>query len=192
MTYEIHNVNESISTNSSEHKRVRPSQPTIDIIPGSSKLSYRLQRHSPHLLDLPVTRLSDSDTVGSLPSLTLLQTWFICSGAVTMRWSLLTFIPVLALLQSTSGHPARCSAAAPGKALYLITNDQINKVVALRIGSDGSLSQGTSTATGGSGSNSIDGSTQQPAAPDALVSQGSLTVAGNVGCTIHGMLPTIH
>ncbi|KIW16325.1 hypothetical protein PV08_06376 [Exophiala spinifera] len=66
-----------------------------------------------------------------------------------------------------------------GKAIYLITNDQTNSVVALPIGADGKLSNGSVTATGGSGSNSIDSSNGMPAAPDALVAQSSLTRAGN-------------
>jgi len=83
------------------------------------------------------------------------------------------------LLATVSGRPQGCKPAAPaGKAIYLITNEQTNKVVALPIGVDGMLSKGTSIATGGAGSNSIDGSTKKPAAPDALVSQGALTIAG--------------
>jgi hypothetical protein len=62
----------------------------------------------------------------------------------------------------------------------LITNDQSNSVVALPVGSDGTLSKGTLTPTGGEGSNTIDGATNQPAAPDALVAQSSLTRVGNV------------
>ena len=68
-----------------------------------------------------------------------------------------------------------------GKAIYLISNDQSNNVVALPIdATSGMVSAGTCTATGGAGSNSIDGSTNQPAAPDALISQSALTLAGNV------------
>ena len=69
---------------------------------------------------------------------------------------------------------------ASGQALYLISNEATNSVVALRIGADGRLSAGASTKTGGSGANGIDGSTNQPAAPDALFSQSALTVAGKV------------
>lgn len=69
---------------------------------------------------------------------------------------------------------------ATGKAVYLMTNDATNNVVALPIGVKGMLSTGTCTPTGGAGSNAIDGSTNEPSAPDALVSQSALTVAGNV------------
>ena len=71
-------------------------------------------------------------------------------------------------------------AAATGKAIYFLTNDAENAVVALAIGSDGLLSKGTTTKTGGAGSNSISGATGQKAAPDALVGQSALTVVGQV------------
>ncbi|KAJ9608225.1 hypothetical protein H2200_007213 [Cladophialophora chaetospira] len=67
----------------------------------------------------------------------------------------------------------------PAKAIYLITNDASNAVAAVPIGADGTLSKGTLTATGGAGGNSIDGATKEPAAPDALVGQSALTIAGN-------------
>lgn len=66
-----------------------------------------------------------------------------------------------------------------GKAVYLITNDAQNSVVALPISADGTLEKGTITPSGGKGSNSLDAQ-KQPAAPDALVSQSALTIAGNV------------
>ncbi|EXJ86611.1 hypothetical protein A1O3_03564 [Capronia epimyces CBS 606.96] len=69
-------------------------------------------------------------------------------------------------------------APAQPRAIYIITNDQTNSVVALPVAADGTLSTGTVTATGGQGSNSVDGS-NQPAAPDALDAQSSLTLVGN-------------
>lgn len=79
---------------------------------------------------------------------------------------------------------AACQAAARsptvGKAIYFLTNDAQNAVVALPIAADGTLSNGTVTATNGAGSNAIDGTTNQTSAPDALVGQSSLTIAGNV------------
>ncbi|KAB5525524.1 hypothetical protein GE09DRAFT_1229330 [Coniochaeta sp. 2T2.1] len=83
---------------------------------------------------------------------------------------------VALLPQAVLGLPAACSAV--GKAVYLISNGPENNVIALPIGADGTLSKGSSIATGGAGSNSVDSATNQPAAPDALVSQGSLTLAG--------------
>jgi hypothetical protein len=89
-----------------------------------------------------------------------------------------------------------CSHAAPtqrhgfsfkhqkaAQAIYLITNDASNAVAAVPIGADGMLSAGTVTPTGGDGANLINGATNEPAAPDALFSQSSLTIAGNVSDT---------
>ncbi|KAF2834343.1 hypothetical protein M501DRAFT_1027339 [Patellaria atrata CBS 101060] len=64
-----------------------------------------------------------------------------------------------------------------GTAIYLITNDVQNAVVALPIGRDGTLSQGTITPTGGAGSVALN-AMNQPATPDALVSQSALAIAG--------------
>ena len=56
----------------------------------------------------------------------------------------------------------------------------VNCQLATDIATDGKLSQGTITPTGGQGSNSIDGTTNKPAAPDALIGQSALTIAGQV------------
>jgi hypothetical protein len=69
------------------------------------------------------------------------------------------------------------SAGAMGKAIYLITNEETNGVLALPIGKDGTLSKGSITMTGGAGSVAVDAD-GNPATPDALVSQSSLTIAG--------------
>lgn len=73
----------------------------------------------------------------------------------------------------------RNTSARAGRAAYFITNDETNAVVALPIGADGRLSAGTVTQTGGAGSVALN-SDNQPATPDALVSQSALTIAGNV------------
>lgn len=97
-------------------------------------------------------------------------------------------ISILILANGISGHVINKNAAsqqsndackATGKAVYLITNDAENSIVALPIQADGTLAQGTVTPVGGKGANSIDGATSQPAGPDALVSQSALTIAGN-------------
>ncbi|KAK1494887.1 hypothetical protein CABS01_11115 [Colletotrichum abscissum] len=73
-----------------------------------------------------------------------------------------------------------CKAESrPGKAIYTITNDQTNSVIAIPISSNGMLSKGATFSTGGSGSNFLDGTANEPAAPDALASQSALTIAGN-------------
>lgn len=74
-------------------------------------------------------------------------------------------------------------AAAMGKAIYLLTNDEANGVVALPIGNDGTLSKGRVTMTGGAGSVAVDAD-GKPATPDALISQSALTIAGNVSGTL--------
>ena len=97
-------------------------------------------------------------------------------------------LPLIAMVQVASALPKAgrgCSsgnnANANGKAIYMITNERNNAVVAVPIGQDGLLGNGgSSTATGGAGANGIDGALNQPAAPDPLFSQSSLTIAGNV------------
>ncbi|KAI5926236.1 hypothetical protein F4810DRAFT_586381 [Camillea tinctor] len=88
------------------------------------------------------------------------------------------------IMDQVLARPTSCGMGATqnknGKAIYLITNDNTNAVVSIPIGEDGLLqTTGTSTATAGAGSNSFDGLTNQTAAPDALFSQSSLTIAGN-------------
>ncbi|CAG5161238.1 uncharacterized protein ALTATR162_LOCUS5988 [Alternaria atra] len=74
--------------------------------------------------------------------------------------------------QQNPGNPA------VGKAIYMLTNDVENAVVALPIGADGMLSEGKTTKTGGAGSVAVDAE-GKPATPDALVGQSALTVVGN-------------
>jgi hypothetical protein len=81
------------------------------------------------------------------------------------------------------------TAATVGKAVYFITNEQTNSVVALPIGPDGKLSPGTVTPTGGAGAVSLN-SKGEPAPTDALVSQSSLTLAGTVRAAFLSPLPT--
>jgi hypothetical protein len=85
-----------------------------------------------------------------------------------------------------------CSAPSQqnvqGKAAYFISNNNSNAVIAVAIGRDGKLSGGTSTPTGGNGAVSIDGSTNAPAQKDGLVSQSSLSIAGNASLHQHGLL----
>lgn len=80
------------------------------------------------------------------------------------------------------GSSGGAATVANGKAIYMLSNQESNSVVAVPIAEDGTLNEagGSSTNTGGSGANGIDGETNQPAAPDPLFSQSALTVAGNV------------
>ena len=73
----------------------------------------------------------------------------------------------------------QAAKATVGKAIYFLTNDAENAVVAVPIGADGMLSKGTVMKTGGAGSIAVDDK-GKPATPDALVGQSALTVVGNV------------
>src|SRR4051812_26820328 len=96
-------------------------------------------------------------------------------------------LPHFLLLSSTVATRSSCgppqqtpnATITNGKAIYFITNDEVNSVVALPIGPDGTLSPGTVTRTDGAGSVALN-SANQRATPDALVSQGALTIAGQV------------
>lgn len=68
-----------------------------------------------------------------------------------------------------------------GKAIYFISNDAENAIVSLPIKSDGTVSMGSKTPTGGKGSNiATNGDAAKQQAPDSLGSQGSVSVAGDV------------
>ncbi|KAF5006448.1 hypothetical protein FDECE_7170 [Fusarium decemcellulare] len=90
---------------------------------------------------------------------------------------------ILSLTAGVSSYPSS-SRSYPGhgvhhgKAIYFITNEQENGVAALPIGPDGTLSKGTITHTGGSGSVAL-GSDGLPATPDGLLSQSALAISGH-------------
>ena len=87
---------------------------------------------------------------------------------------------ISALRHHKSPHsPRNGTNITTAKALYFITNDAVNSIVALPIGKNGTLSDGSLTETGGAGSNEVDAA-GKPLAPDALSSQGAVRVAGNV------------
>jgi hypothetical protein len=70
---------------------------------------------------------------------------------------------------------------ATPKAIYFMTNDaNANSIVALPIAADGTLTDGSITATGGAGSAEVDAVTKQSTVPDAISSQGSIRVVGNL------------
>lgn len=88
---------------------------------------------------------------------------------------------------STCGSPQGGNSSGKGKtpghtrtkAVYFISNTAQNSVVALRVNANGSLSDGSFTATGGAGMSGVDAK-GVAAEPDALFSQGAVKVAGNV------------
>ncbi|KAA8649490.1 uncharacterized protein ATNIH1004_002161 [Aspergillus tanneri] len=81
------------------------------------------------------------------------------------------------LLPEGSQYPDT-GCAASGKAIYFLSNNAENAVVAVPINPDGTLHDGTVTITGGTGSNAIDRGTNETATPDALLSQGALSIVG--------------
>jgi hypothetical protein len=95
--------------------------------------------------------------------------------------STLLFALLFSLAHSapTQCGPPTPAGASVGKAIYLITNEDQNAVVALPIAADGTIGQGTVTMSGGAGSVALN-ATGDPATPDALISQSSLKVVGNV------------
>lgn len=66
-----------------------------------------------------------------------------------------------------------------GKAIYFMTNEAQNAVVALPIKDDGSLAAGKSIKTGGAGAVMIEAASGKPQLPDGTASQSALTRVGN-------------
>jgi hypothetical protein len=85
-------------------------------------------------------------------------------------------VPLLGLAASAS------AGLAEPKAVYFLSNEKENAVVAFNVADGGALSGKTTTLTGGAGGNGIDGMTNGPAGPDALFSQGAVRVVGSVCC----------
>ena len=98
-------------------------------------------------------------------------------------------LTLLALSSQATARPRKVKTSSSPKAVYFITNNDDNAVVAVPVGADGTLSGGALTCTGGRGSVSIDGSTNAPAAKDGLVSQSSLSIAGRVSFEIESPTP---
>lgn len=69
--------------------------------------------------------------------------------------------------------------ATTAKVVYFISNAANNSIVAMKVGANGSLSDGSVTPTGGAGMSGVN-ATGGAAAPDSLFSQGSIKISGNV------------
>ena len=78
------------------------------------------------------------------------------------------------------GWPGHGGGMEKAKAVYFMTNLASNSIVALPVAEDGSVSAGTMTSTGAAGGNLVDPKKGTPNGPDALASQGSVQVVGNV------------
>ncbi|KAF8849685.1 hypothetical protein BDZ45DRAFT_555149, partial [Acephala macrosclerotiorum] len=68
--------------------------------------------------------------------------------------------------------------ATTAKVVYFISNAANNSIVAMKVGANGSLSDGSVTPTGGAGMSGVN-ATGGAAAPDSLFSQGSIKISGN-------------
>jgi hypothetical protein len=78
---------------------------------------------------------------------------------------------------------------AKAKAIYFMTNEAENAVVALPMSLNGTLATGTTTSTGGAGGSEVSMTDGTPNGPDALGSQGSVQVADNVSYMLLRSLP---
>ncbi|KAF2465857.1 uncharacterized protein BDR25DRAFT_294397 [Lindgomyces ingoldianus] len=75
---------------------------------------------------------------------------------------------------------ARPTDECSKSAIYVQTNaNDHNSIVAIPIQSNGTLGAGVLHSTGGKGGNHLDSMTLQPVAPDGLLSQSAVAVAGN-------------
>ncbi|KAI9806641.1 MAG: hypothetical protein M1825_006098 [Sarcosagium campestre] len=90
--------------------------------------------------------------------------------------SSLGIFALAAALPSLGGKEA---ASGNARAVYLLSNNDQNSVVAINVRQDGTLGSGRMTATGGKGGVLIDGMTKKPATTDALASQSALAIAGD-------------
>ncbi|KAM0255971.1 hypothetical protein ACHAQJ_005275 [Trichoderma viride] len=101
----------------------------------------------------------------------------------TSTWTSMLLLGLAQLTPEASALPTSCSPpkAKTGRAIYITSNQQHNSVIALPIGSNGLLSEGTTISTGGTGSSivTMSGDKVVPATADVLSSQSAVTVAGN-------------
>lgn len=103
-------------------------------------------------------------------------------------YSVFFHLLVLAMMLLADAAPCNClgieAGAAVGrknaKAVYFLTNEAKNSVVALKVDADGTLSDGSIALTGGSGASGIDSKNNATAGPDSLFSQSALKAEGNV------------
>ena len=107
-------------------------------------------------------------------------------------YKLSAFLSLFALLSFTNltlgrrPAAARIGLAKNARAVYLLSNEVQNSVVALKVNRDGTLSPGSVHLTGGKGAAGIDDATNATADRDVLFSQSSLRADGNV-CSPTGL-----
>lgn len=161
---------------------------------GSSKkyqegnINFDVRRH---------IQIKDVVLGGSIDLLALKQKPIVSSKMFSNIYSIISIPTLLVSLVSPFPSSQFRSArdadliSAPGKAAYLITNDGENGIAALRINSDGTLSEGTVTPTGGKGSNVLVPGGTAKQAPDALVSQACLAIVEDVSSICKRLLCNI-
>jgi len=77
------------------------------------------------------------------------------------------------------------------EAVYLMNNLAENAVIAISVADDGTLASiGSTTPTGGAGGNQVNTMTGQKFGPDALASQASVNIAGNVRSSFRSSTPS--
>ncbi|KAI9800974.1 MAG: hypothetical protein M1826_005205 [Phylliscum demangeonii] len=80
--------------------------------------------------------------------------------------------------EAAAQYPASPPSYRP-QVIYIMSNEVAsNAVVAFKINDDGTLSDGSVTATGGKGGNEFNSRANSPAVPDPLASQGSISIVG--------------
>ncbi|KAK0749203.1 hypothetical protein B0T18DRAFT_427362 [Schizothecium vesticola] len=95
--------------------------------------------------------------------------------------ALLGLLPAITALPSNAHLGPRQSRLRNARAIYFLTNNEDNAVIAAELGPDGLLTgRASSSLTGGLGGSGIDAATNLPAAPDSLFSQSAITVLGNL------------
>ncbi|KAI4144530.1 MAG: hypothetical protein L6R39_004141, partial [Caloplaca ligustica] len=73
------------------------------------------------------------------------------------------------------------AARAGPRVIYFLSNDAAgNSIVAMKVGADGTLSEGSTTPTGGKGASGLLPNTNRTAGPDSLSSQSAVYVKGNM------------
>ena len=93
-----------------------------------------------------------------------------------------SYLRALALAFSSISHISRATnTTRTARVLYFLDNLPNNSVVAMKIGPDGLLSDGSRSPTGGKGAPYIFAGTTAPAVPAALDSSGSVVVYQDVG-----------
>ena len=100
---------------------------------------------------------------------------------------LLSFLAMMLLADAapSSGPGAEAAGRLNAKAVFFLTKEAENSVVALKVNPNGTLSEGSITLTGGSGASGLDGMANNTAAgPDALFSQSALKAECNVSVSV--------